>query len=142
LIKRILFATDFSKITERAEEYAIDIAKATGARVDILHAIEPVKGVKKGDKVFEKFFADLEKTAKAKAAKLIESFEEAGVECDVRVEIGKRSEVIIEQGAAGNYDLLILGSHVVHDGGKVYVGTTTHKVFFGADIPLMVVPYK
>jgi hypothetical protein len=44
VIKRILFASDFSTITERAQEYAMELAKGTGAHVTLIHSIEPIEG--------------------------------------------------------------------------------------------------
>ena len=40
-LKSILVPIDFSKISQKALEYAVPIAKQFGAKITLLHAIEP-----------------------------------------------------------------------------------------------------
>ena len=42
LIKRILFATDFSDPSENAQKYACDLASQTGAELHLLHVVVPL----------------------------------------------------------------------------------------------------
>jgi len=135
VIKTVLFATDFTSITDRAKSYALQIAKSMGAKVTLIHAIEDIDDATEEVQGFLKARMD---GARAKAEVVAKDFVAEGVECDVKVELGKRWKVVVD--AAGSYDLVVLGSHKIHDGDKVYLGTTTHKVFFAADVPLLVVP--
>lgn len=141
VIQRILFASDFSTITERAQQYALTMARALGARVTLIHTIEPIEGAA-DDSYVAKLQESRERGARTRAEEVIEAFKAAGVECDVRVEVGKRWKTIVDAANTGAYDLVILGSHKIHEEDKVYLGTTTHKVFFAVDVPLLVVPYK
>jgi nucleotide-binding universal stress UspA family protein len=137
VIKTILFASDFTAITDNAEKYALDIAKAMGAKLTLIHSVEPVDGANDDVKGFlEGRKADAHRKGEAVA----ERFRKEGVDCEIRVEIGKRWKVIVDTATNDQYDLVILGSHKVRDGDKVYLGTTTHKVFFATDVPLLVVP--
>ena len=140
MIKRILFASDFSRISRRAEEYTVSIASATGASVTILHAIEPIEGAEDEDASFRGFFDGLRKKAELNGDKVAARLRDAGVHCDIHVETGKRWQVIVEQARTHQFDMLVLGHHAIQDGNKVYIGTTTHKVFFSVDVPLLVVP--
>ena len=139
MINRILFATDFSPMTRRAEQYALSFAKAQGAKVTILHAIEPVEGAE-DDSALNAFFDARKDRAAADCELVVARFKEAGVDAEARIELGKRWKTISDLSADNAYDLVVLGSHKIHDGNKVYVSTTTHKVFFSADVPLLVVP--
>jgi nucleotide-binding universal stress UspA family protein len=137
VIKTILFASDFTSITDHAETYALDIARAMSAKVTLIHSIEPVDGANDDVKGFlEGRRAD----AIHKGEVVAKRFRDAGIDCEVRVDIGKRWKVIVDTATNERYDLVILGSHKVLDGDKVYLGTTTHKVFFATDVPLLVVP--
>ncbi len=137
MIKTILFATDFTSITARAEAYALSIAKAMGASVTLIHAIEPVDGAT--DEI-QGFLESRRKSAENKIEEIAARFRAEDVECHTRVEIGKRWKAVADAGSGGPFDMVVLGSHKIRDGDKVYLGTTTHKVFFATDVPLMVVP--
>lgn len=138
MIKTILFASDFTTITERAEEYALSIAKSMGAKVTLIHSVEPVEGAT--DQVTT-FLEARKATALEQSRAVVQRFRDQGVDCEVRVGIGKRWKVIVDAASAEKFDLVVLGSHKVQDGDKVYLGTTTHKVFFAVDVPLLVVPH-
>lgn len=137
MLKKILFATDFSQLTDHAESYTRAIASAMGATVTLLHSVEPIEDAQ-DDAGVARFLDAKRDTALRKATGVIERFKADGIECEVRVLVGKRWKVIIEQ--SEEFDLVILGSHKVEDGDKVYMGTTTHKVFFAINKPLLVVP--
>ncbi|MCG8422892.1 MAG: universal stress protein [Proteobacteria bacterium] len=139
MIKRILFASDFSGITANAERYTQDIARAMKAVVTVLHAVEPIAD-SEGDLAVEQFLASKRATASVQGEAVAERFRKAGVETELLVDLGKRWQLIVDTATEGSYDLVVLGSHRLHDGDKVYLGTTTHKVFFAADLPLLVVP--
>ena len=137
MIKNILFATDFTAITARAKDYAANVAKAMGAKMTLIHAIEPIDDAT--DEV-QGFLESRRASAENKASALAKELAEQGIECDIKVEIGKRWQVVVTTATEGKYDLVVLGSHKIRDGEKVYLGSTTHKVFFGSDVPLLVVP--
>ncbi|WP_428268069.1 universal stress protein [Haliangium sp.] len=141
MIERILFASDFSNITERAQEYTLNIARAVGASVTLIHSIEPIEGAIDDDYV-AKLLSSRKQGAESQAQSVLKAFKEAGVPCSIRIEVGRRWKTIVEAAGSGEYDLVILGSHKIHEEDKVYLGTTTHKVFFAVDVPLLVVPYK
>ena len=142
MIQRILFATDFSPISDRAESYVVQIAKPLGARVIVLHAIEPIGGEEPGtDRQFDAFLRTLKEKAHARAKGLIERLAGEGIAAELRVEITKRWQAVVSVAAQENVDLVVMGSHAIQEDGKVYMGTTSHKVFFSTDKPLLVVPH-
>jgi nucleotide-binding universal stress UspA family protein len=139
VLKTILLASDFTAITERAEAYAVGVARAMGARITLLHSIEPVDDA--SDDI-RGFLEGRKAVAERKAEAVAERLRAQGVDCDVRVEIGKRWKAIVDVATAGGYDLVVVGSHKAQDGDKLYVSTTAHKVFLAASVPLMVVPNR
>jgi nucleotide-binding universal stress UspA family protein len=142
VIKRILLSTDLTTISRRAEEYGLEIARATGAEVHLLHVIEPIEGATDEDEHIANFIKSQTSKARVKADKLAAEFAAADVTCEIKIEPGRRGDVILQLATDSDYDLAILGSHMMRDGAKVYVGTTTHKVFFQATFPLLVVPFE
>lgn len=140
MIQRILFATDFSSISERAESYVVQIAKPLAARVIVLHAIEPIAGISENDPQFAPFLTGLRDKAQARARGLIERLAGQGVDAELHIEIDKRWHAIERVAREQDVDLIAMGSHAVQEGGKVYIGTTSHKVFFSTDKPLLIVP--
>ena len=61
------------------------------------------------------------------------------IECELRIEMDKRWQAVVQTADAEDVDLIVLGGHAIHEDGKVYLGTTSHKVFFSTNRPLMVV---
>jgi nucleotide-binding universal stress UspA family protein len=92
MIQRILFATDFSKISDRAEAYVAQIAAGTKARVLVLHAIEPIGGHDDDEPEPETlaYIEKLEVRAVEKAHEVIARFRDAGVEAEFVVRTDKR----------------------------------------------------
>jgi nucleotide-binding universal stress UspA family protein len=143
MIERILFATDFSRISDRAESYVTQIAAGTGARVLVLHAIEPIGGHDEDDEPELEtvaYMAKLEARATEKAAEVVERLRAAGVDGEFAVRVDKRWKAVTDVADAEPIDLIVVGSHRVREGEKIYLGTTSHKVFFATDKPLLVVP--
>lgn len=139
MIKRILFATDFAGHTAKALSYVLDLAKCTGASVDVFHAIEPVH-IEGDDHAFDDFYFDLEKKASTELAAIAESFRRAGVSCSTKVVIERRWQAILERAESERADLIVLGSRSARDRGEGAFGRTSHRVFFASDVPLLIVP--
>ena len=139
VIETILFASDFAPTMSKAERYAIDFARANSASITVIHVVEPIEGASE-EAALTRFVARKQETARRQAETVAERIRGEKIEADVAVPIGKRWKAIIDHAKAGGYGLVVLGSHTVADGDKVYVGTTTQKVFFAADMPLLVVP--
>lgn len=139
MIKKILLASDFTTTVTNAENYTLDFARVNKAQITVLHAIEPVANAE-GDAGVSRFLEHQRATALKQAENVATRFRDEGLECNVEVLIGERWRSIVDHARAGDYDLVVLGSHNIHDSDKVYMGTTTQKVFFAADLPLLIVP--
>ncbi|MBN1946047.1 MAG: universal stress protein [Bradymonadales bacterium] len=141
MIHRILLAHDFSGISERAQEYTLQIAGALGAKVLVLHAIEPFQNIEdQADDQFSTFLNTLKSKAEQKGEEILMAFREKEIDCDLQVVVEKRWQAVVKAAEEQDVDLVVLGSHAVHEDGKVYLGTTSHKVFFSTTKPLLVVP--
>jgi len=139
VIKNILFASDFAQGTSNAERYTVHIARASSAKVTVIHAVETIDGAG-DDAAVERFVERKQTTARKQAETVAARIRSEGLEADVVVPIGTRWKAIIDHAKQGEYELVVIGANAVQDGDKVYMGTTTQKVFFAADMPLLVVP--
>ena len=136
MFTRILFGTDFTREAMEAEREVADLAASMGASVIALHAIEPIDPG--GDQSpFREFYESLKAAAEDKLAGIARRMAERKVTCDVKVTIGPRWKEIIEQAGEESADLIVLGSRP--RGEPLAAGSTSHKVFWTAGVPVLFV---
>jgi universal stress protein A len=137
-LKRILVPIDFSKISQKALEYAVPLAKQFEAKITLLHAIEPrpypmdLTYVPMGEgfpiKPLEK---ELNKLAKNTI--------EPQLSKEVIVRVGTAFEVITNVARDCKADLIVITTHG-HTGLKhVFMGSTAERVVRHAPCPVFVV---
>lgn len=138
-IEKILFPTDFSPKSRTAREHALYLARALGASVYILHAIEPLRYEEVDDEIRE-FYKTLETQMSEKMAEEKDIFEKNGLGVNTDIVIGPRWKAINAYADEKGIDLIIMGSHGIRtDTGEVSVGTTSHKVMFSSPCPVLIV---
>lgn len=138
MIRRILFATEFGRASERAEEYAVEIAQAMGASVKVVHVIEEID--LENDAEVERFYTALQDQAAQRLSDILRRFRNAGVDCEGQIDIGRRWRGILEAAAADSSDLIVVGARRLDEQGRAYMGTTSQRVFLSSPIPVMVIP--
>ncbi len=138
-IEKILFPTDFAPRSKNAREHALYLARALGASVYLLHAIEPLKYDEVDDEIKE-FYKTLEAQMGEKMAAEKEIFDKSGLSVYTDIVIGPRWRVINTYAGEKGIDLIIMGSHGLRaESGDVSVGTTSHKVMFSSPCPVLIV---
>lgn len=138
VIARILHATDFAATARKAESLALDIARASGGCVVLLHAIEPIDP--DGDQApFQEFYAGLRVKAGELMGESVQRFLGAGVKCEARIVVARRWKAILEAAEAEDADLVVMGGRTFLDEGHLDVGTTSHKVFLASHRPVLFV---
>jgi nucleotide-binding universal stress UspA family protein len=137
-LKSILVPLDFSKISEKALDYAVPLAKKFGAKITLLHAIEPLPysmdltyvPMGEGFPV-----GPMKKELNALAKKMLEP----ELLKDVIVEVGTAFEVIANVARDCEADLIVITTHG-HTGLKhVFMGSTAERVVRHAPCPVFVV---
>jgi universal stress protein A len=136
-LERILVPMDFSRISLKALDYAVPLAKQFGAKIILLHAIEPppysmdVINVPTG----EGFPVGPMKKELDALAKMIEP----DLLKEVIVRVGTAFEVITNVARDCEADLIITTTHG-HTGLKhVFMGSTAERVVRHAPCPVLVV---
>jgi len=157
-IKRILFATDLSVNSGYALEHAAAMASSTGARLNLLHVVEPMSD--EARITIQMFVQD----DKERKAALVSRTEYAKVILKERMKRfwasfpaedaariqdqldnsevleGHPAEVILRKAAELDCDLIVLGAHN-HGVTQTFLGSVAKRVLRRARIPTLVVPY-
>ncbi|MEK7235357.1 MAG: universal stress protein, partial [Nitrospirota bacterium] len=139
MIKRILFATDFSRWARRAEDYACALACSWKASLTVLSIAEFLPGLNPDYPVNQQYLADLLKTASLQLADLKCRAERRGITVTTRVATGIPSEEVITVAGAEDSDLLVVGTRGKTGLAHVLLGSTAERVIRGAPCPVLTV---
>ena len=139
MIKRILFATDFSQWARRAEDYACALACSWRASLTVLCVAEFPPGLNPDYPVNQQYLADLLKTASSQLVDLKSRAEGRGIAVATRVATGIPSEEVITAARAEGSDLIVVGTRGKTGLAHVLLGSTAERVIRGAPCPVLTV---
>lgn len=147
MYKHILLPTDGSKLSERAVQRGLELAKVLGARVTTVHVIPEFRMMADESFVLPTS-ADLkrryDKEAKARAQKMLDKIGERAKEAGVKYEsVAVTGDVpyahIIEAAKKHKCDLIMMASHGRRGLSGLLLGSETAKVLTHSKIPVLVV---
>jgi universal stress protein A len=136
-LKSILVPIDFSRISQKALDYALPLAKQFGATITLLHAIEPPPySVDLAYLPKDGFpIGPMKKELDALAKRTIEP----ALLNEAIVQVGAAFEVITNVARDSEVDLIVITTHG-HTGLKhVFMGSTAERVVRHAPCPVLVV---
>lgn len=140
----ILLATDFGQWSTGAVDKALSMARRYGAELFMVHGIEALAKEAidddEEDGNFDEFFEELVKNSQDQLEALVARAEEAGVSARFHIEIGQRWRIILEQARIEEVDLIILGRRAYQEQDNLALGTTSQRVYFSSDRPVLIVP--
>lgn len=139
LFTRILFATDFSEDARRAQEYAIHLADAWDAELEVLHVIEAPREVGEDTESF----AMMERSRTAAAQQLEEVRDDLarrGIPARVRLLLGDPGEHIRHAAREKDMNLIVLGAQGRHNLLYGLIGTTAERLVHDGPCPVLAVP--
>jgi nucleotide-binding universal stress UspA family protein len=139
LIRRILFATDFSQWTRRAEDYACALACSWKAALTVLCVAEFPPELNPNYTVNQQYLAELLKNASSQLADLKVRAERRGVAVTTRVATGIPSEEVIAAARAEDSDLIVVGTRGKTGLAHVLLGSTAERVIRGTPCPVLAV---
>ncbi len=154
-IQTILYATDLSPRSPEVFRYAMSVAQQYGARIVIVHALEPLSPFARSlvdlylpkDQT-EKLHADAVERMREIVRERLELFctEELCQDpqgrdrvADIRILDGRPPEVILQEAVRLKPELLVLGSHGHSAVGEILLGTTAHRVMQRSPVPVLLV---
>ena len=140
-ITNILFATDLSAASQPAADYAITLAKLTGAHLHVLHVTNELDEHQRV-MIPREAFLILVKELEVQAVKGLDRFckGHAGhLATTSYAEVGAPFLKILESGEKVNADLIVMGTHGRTGMEQVIVGSTAERVVRRSMIPVLTV---
>jgi nucleotide-binding universal stress UspA family protein len=135
-LKTILHPTDFSETSAHALRMAYQVAQDYGARLILLHAVEPP--VYYGE--FGATFTAADEYAESARERLLALVEpEAGVDVETLMVEGIASPEILRLAEERSCDLIVIGSHGRTGLGRVLMGSVAEEVARKSPCPVLIV---
>jgi nucleotide-binding universal stress UspA family protein len=146
-ISRILYATDYSKASERALDEAIYLVKQNNAELLVVHVIEPITPYVTGeDYGSAELYMRLEDTAKKDAQtsmkKLVDKIQKAKIKVKSLLLRGTAHDQIVKAARSKRADMIVIGTHGRTGLAKLFMGSVAGKVVSMARCPVLTVRGK
>ena len=142
-IRRILFASDFSKASGKAFTTAVTMAKSNRATLTVLHVLAPMTPVTPdqyiGPETWQQIEAEAKRWTTRKLAELTVKARKAGVRVAVLLADGNPAKQIVRTANAGRFDLLVIGTHGRAGLAKFFLGSVAGRVVATAPCPVLTV---
>ena len=139
LITRILFATDFSDDAARAQEYAMYLATAWDAKVDVLHVIEAPAWLN-ADAATVAVVEQVRIAAARQLEQVRDHMVRSGISAKVRQVLGNPHEHICLATKDNGVDLVVLGVQGRTNLLYGLIGSTAERVVKDGPCPVLTVP--
>jgi nucleotide-binding universal stress UspA family protein len=155
-IKTILYTTALGSHTRPVFHFTVGLAKQHGARIVLLHVVEPlnnsvrflldsylpsdiVENLREQTThgILEKFHKRLEQFC---ADELGSTLEQTAVISEIRVVSGFPSETILQEADKLNADLIVMGTHTGFKLRTDLLGSTSRRVTLLSKRPVLIVP--
>lgn len=145
-IKRILYATDYSKASARALDVAVKLAQQNRAELLVVHVIEPTPYVAGEEFGGADLYAKLEeitrKESQTAMAKLMRRVEKSRVKGRSLLLRGSAHDQIVKAAKKAKADMIVIGTHGRTGLSKLFMGSVAGKVISLATCPVVTVRGK
>lgn len=142
-LKNLLVCTGGREVSKRVVEYSASIAKTAGARLTLLHVVSPVPSMYAGLNEIEETLDELLQTDTPVAQHLrwgARYLDEQGLSAEVELRHGVVSNEILREATKEDYDLIVLGAHVVTSPlTELMMDNVPHQVIENAPCPVLII---
>jgi nucleotide-binding universal stress UspA family protein len=143
-IKKILYATDYSKASARALDEAVNLAKQNKAELWVVHVIEALATYVSGEDFGgAELYMRLEETARrdaqASMEKLMQRLKRLGVKAKSLLLKGSPHEQIVKAAKNRKADMIVVGTHGRTGLSKLLMGSVASRVVSTARCPVVTV---
>ncbi len=139
--KHLLVATDFTDASKAALDYAIDFAKAIGAKVTLAHVYEVPSFAYQGGLVSMpvEMATELKQAANMTMNRLRASLSDCDVDIDSVVEEGSPSLTLRAIADEVGADVIVVGTHGRRGLSRMVLGSVAEEVIRSATRPVLAV---
>jgi len=154
-IRTILFATDLSEHAPEVARHAIGIAQRFGAKLHVLHALEPLSDYAYSllDSYLPYETLELMRqqggldAARQVMQQRLEQFcreqgAPEGAVASIKVIEALPAMAILDEAKSIGADLIVIGSHGQSALSEIFMGSVAHKVIMRSSLPVLLVPIK
>lgn len=145
-MRRILFASDFSKASGKAFTTALTMAKANRARLTIVHIIVPFMPVVPEQYIntdtWEQVDREARRWGQRQLVKLTDRAKKAGARAVGLLREGDPAQQIVGAARSTRADLLVVGTHGRTGLTRFFVGSVAARVVATAPCPVLTVRSK
>jgi nucleotide-binding universal stress UspA family protein len=142
-MRRIFFASDFSKASRKAFTAALDTAKRTHATLSIAHVLVPFVPVGADEYVGPDTWKEIDEQARKGARhhldRLAAKASKAGIRVRTFLVEGTPAREIPRLAKRAHADLLVLGTHGRTGFARLFMGSVASHVVASASCPVMTV---
>jgi nucleotide-binding universal stress UspA family protein len=140
MIQKILLPTDGSEYAARTVQFAIDLARMSGAMVVAMYAYNPPITLRKGGMAFmEEFKTSLEEEAKEIIAEVAGRLQAEGLPVTALAVEGPAAEAILRAAEDEKPDLIVMGSRGSGGFPGLLLGGVAERVVRMSPVPVLVV---
>ncbi|MBE0583309.1 MAG: universal stress protein, partial [Desulfofustis sp.] len=137
----ILLPVDGSTYSKDATDYAIYLAKLSGARITAVCCYEWCSNLYEvTQSAIDELKEKLQKNAEEIVTETEEKIKEAGIDYQAKAVSGAPGTVLPKMIKSKEFDLVVMGSHGHSDNAGLFLGSVTHKVINTIYCPVLIVP--
>ncbi len=142
-IRRILYASDFSKASRRAFTTAVAMANSNHASLTILHVHVPVVPLMPEQYIesatWERLDTQARRWSQRRLATLAQRAKKAGARATTLLLNGDPTQQIIRAARSKRADLVVVGTHGRRGLSKLFLGSVAERVVGTAPCPVVTV---
>ena len=142
-LRRILFASDFSKASGKAFTTALDVAKTNRATLTVLHVIAPLVPVSPDQYVGPETWRELDQETRRWTKRKLDALTAKARKSRVKVigltADGSPAQQIVRVAKSRRFDLVIIGTHGRTGLAKFFLGSVAGRVVSTAHCPVLTV---
>jgi nucleotide-binding universal stress UspA family protein len=145
-IRRILCASDFSRTSAKALNWAIDMARANRATLTIMHAYVPVVPLVPEQyidaRTWERVDTQTRRWVGRQMTRLTDKARKARVRVAAVMLLGDPAQQIVRTARTKHSDLIVIGTHGRRGFSKFFLGSVAERVVATAPCPVVTVRGK
>lgn len=140
MIKKIVFATDFSPLSKQALLQTVELSRKTGAEIIGTYTLALPVAVHSFEPIPDEYKAHLEEASRLQLQAFFRSRQADGKKISTRMGIGVPEQAVNELASKERADLIVVARHSRTRLERFFVGSVTEKILRGARHPVLVVP--